>query len=129
PPDMIPSIRGISFCPVGSFIMLDRQLRCSRRKFLASAAALTLGAGVATGHAAEPSPARSGQPSTQGRKPLAVITTVYRPLSHSYHIAGRFLHGYTLAGKPHVPKHYVHSLYVDQRPDNDLSADVAKTFN
>ena len=94
--------------------MLDRQLRCSRRKFLASAAALTLGAGVATGHAAELSPARSGQPSTQGRKPLAVITTVYRPLSHSYHIAGRFLHGYTLAGKLHVPKHYVHSLYVDQ---------------
>jgi hypothetical protein len=109
--------------------MLDRQLRCSRRKFLASAAALTLGAGVATGRDTEPSPARPGQPSTKDRKPLAVLTTVYRPLSHSYHIAGRFLHGYTLAGKPHVPKHYVHSLYVDQKPDNDLSEDVAKTFN
>jgi hypothetical protein len=109
--------------------MLDRQLRCSRRKFLASAAALTLGAGVASGSDSQPSPARPGQPSTQGRKPLAVLTTVYRPLSHSYHIAGRFLYGYTLAGKPHVPKHYVHSLYVDQRPDNDLSDEVAKTFD
>jgi hypothetical protein len=108
--------------------MLDRQLRCSRRKFLASAAALTLGAGVASGRDTQPSPAHPGQPSTQGRKPLAVLTTVYRPLSHSYHIAGRFLHGYTLAGKPHVPKHYVHSLYVDQTPDNDLSRDVAKEF-
>ena len=108
--------------------MIDRQLRCSRRKFLASAAALTLGAGVATGREPQPSPARPGQPSTEGRKPLAVITTVYRPLSHAYHIAGHFLYGYTLAGKPHVPKHYVHSLFVDQRPENDLSRDVAKDF-
>lgn len=109
--------------------MLDRQLRCSRRKFLASAAALTLGAGVASGRDTQPSPARPGQPSTQGRKPLAVITTVYRPLSHSYHIASHFLYGYTLGGKYHVPKHYVHSLYVDQTPqDNDLSRDVAKEF-
>jgi hypothetical protein len=106
--------------------MLDRQLRCSRRKFLASAAALTLGAGVVSGRDVQPS--RPGLPSTQGRKPLAVVTTVYRPLSHSYHIAGRFLHGYTLAGKHHVPRHYVHSLYVDQKPDNDLSGDLAKDF-
>ena len=76
--------------------MLDRQLRCSRRKFLASAAALTLGAGMAAGRDVQP--ARPGRPSTEGRKPLAVVTTVYRPLSHAYHIAGRFLHGYTLAG-------------------------------
>jgi hypothetical protein len=106
--------------------MLDRQLRCSRRKFLASAAALTLGAGVVTGRDVQP--ARPGTPSARGRKPLAVIATVYRPLSHAFHIAGRFLHGYTLAGKHHVPKHYVHSLFVDQRPDNDLSDDLAKDF-
>ena len=56
--------------------MLARQLRCARRKFLASAAALTLGAGVATGRDEQTSPARGGQPSVKGRKPLAVITTV-----------------------------------------------------
>ena len=56
------------------------------------------------------------------------MTTVYRPLSHSYHIGGRFLYGYTLAGKPHVPKFYLSSLCVDQTPDNDLSRDAAKDF-
>ena len=101
--------------------MQDRQLRCSHRKFLASAAALTLAGGVA----AKSSDAR---PEVKGRKPLAVLTTVYRPLSHSYHIAGRFLHGYIRHGEQHLPKHYIHSLYVDQTPDNDLSKDVARDF-
>src|SRR5579862_3329650 len=112
--------------------MVDRQFRCSRRKFLASAAALGI-ASASSGEARAEAPAApgrpgGGKPSTEGRKPLAVLTTVYRPLSHSYHIAGRFLYGYTLAGKRHVPKHYVQSLYVDQKPDNDLSEDVAKDF-
>jgi hypothetical protein len=113
--------------------MLDRQQRCSRRKFLASAAALTLAGGVA-GQSAEPqgdlplSRTRPIRPSKAGRKPLAVLTTVYRPLSHAYHIAGRFLHGYARGGQLHVPKHYIYSLYVDQTPDNDLSDDVARKF-
>ena len=104
--------------------MLDRQMRCSRRKFLASAAALTLAGGIASRHGPDAPPAANRgftPPPIQGRKPLAVVTTVYRPLSHSYHIAGRFLCGYTLAGKPHTPKFYVASLYADQAPDNDLS--------
>jgi hypothetical protein len=113
--------------------MIDRHLRCSRRKFLASAAAMTLAGNAA---AADPAPqaalplsrTRPAKPSVQGRKPLAVITTVYRALSHSYHIAGRFVTGYARGGQLHVPKHYVHSLYVDQTPDNDLSADLARDF-
>jgi hypothetical protein len=113
--------------------MLDRHLRCSRRKFLASAAALTLAGGVpavgATADAPASTRARPPQPTTDGRKPLAVVTTVYRPLSHAYHIAGRFLHGYARGGSLHVPKHYVHSLYVDQTPDNDLSRELGKEFN
>ena len=104
--------------------MLDRQLRCSRRKFLASAAALTLGAGVVSGRDVQPS--RPGLPSTQGRKPLAVVTTVYRPLSHSYHIAGRFLHGYAHNGQLHLPRQYVRSVCVDQAPENDLSREVGR---
>jgi hypothetical protein len=113
--------------------MLDRQQRCSRRKFLASAAALTLAGGVGSG-AEQPQTAlplsrtRPAKPSNRGRKPLAVLTTVYRPLSHSYHIAGRFLLGFPRGGQLHVPKHYVHSMYVDQTPDNDLSRQVAKDF-
>jgi hypothetical protein len=113
--------------------MLDRHQRCSRRKFLASAAALTL-AGNAGAEGPAPqgslplSRTRPARPSVQGRKPLAVITTVYRPLSHAYHIAGRFVTGYARGGQLHVPLHYVHSLHVDQKPENDLSGDLARDF-
>ncbi|HZT82250.1 MAG TPA: hypothetical protein VFA26_18630, partial [Gemmataceae bacterium] len=111
-----------------------RQQRCSRRKFLAQAAALTL-ASAAPGADAPGSPkeappaafrARPPRPGKDGRKPIAVLATVYRPLSHAYHIAGRFVLGYTRDGKFHVPGHYVHSLYVDQRPDNDLSRELGR---
>jgi hypothetical protein len=113
--------------------MEDRQQRCSRRKFLASAAALTLvGSGSAQTAAEGSLPlsrTRPAKPSNKGRKPLAVLSTVYRPLSHAYHIAGRFLHGYARGGQLHVPKHYVHSLYVDQTPETDLSRAIAKEFD
>jgi hypothetical protein len=114
--------------------MQDRHLRCSRRKFLASAAALTIAGGM-DGRAdqTDKAPAtgirtRPPKPTKEGRKPIAVLTTVYRPLSHSYHIGGRFMHGYVRDGQLHTPKHYVHSLYVDQKPDNDLSHEVSKDF-
>lgn len=112
--------------------MEDRRLRCSRRKFLAQAAALTLSGGLpqaASGDATE-SPtafrARPPKPSKGNRKPIATVCTVYRPLSHAYHIAGRFIHGYTRDGRFHVPAHYVSTLCVDQTPDNDLSRDLAR---
>jgi hypothetical protein len=114
--------------------MEDRQKRCSRRKFLASAAALTLAGRVSAREDAPQgdlplSRTRPRKPSNKGRKPIAVLTTVYRPLSHAYHIAGRFLHGYARGGQLHVPKHYVHSLYVDQTlRENDLSEEVARKF-
>jgi hypothetical protein len=122
--------------------MLDREQRLSRRKFMASAAGLGLAAAgseaVASGVAAaanadgaEAPPLSRTRPaklSLKGRKPLAVITTVYRPLSHAYHIAGRFIHGFALGNKLHVPKHYIHSMFVHQTPENDLSKEVGKDF-
>jgi hypothetical protein len=120
-------------CLDGDVVMEDRDLRCSRRKFLASAAALTLGSGVAPAAAKGTAPAggfrtRPGKPAKDGRKPIAVLATVYRPMSHAYHIAGRFIHGYTRGGKFHVPKHYVRTLYVDQKPENDLSRELGRDF-
>jgi hypothetical protein len=115
--------------------MRDRDQRCSRRKFLASAAALTLAGGITPAQSPEaPAPAggfraRPAKLSTQGRKPLALLTTVYRPLSHSYHIGGRFLYGYPRDGQLHVPGQYVASIYVDQTPDNDLSREVGRDFD
>ncbi len=111
--------------------MLDREARLSRRKFMASAAGLGVAAaaGQAEPDATDAPPLSRTRPakvSIKGRKPLAVITTVYRPLSHSYHIAGRFIHGYALGNRLHVPKQYIHSMYVDQMPENDLSREAGK---
>lgn len=110
--------------------MHDRDLRLSRRKFLAASAAagLTIGDAPADDGVESPplSRTRPAKLSRKNRKPLACVCTVYRPLSHAYHIAGRFVHGFALNGKMHVPKQYLHSCFVHQTPDNDLSKDLAK---
>ena len=59
---------------------------------------------------------------------IAVIATVYRYLSHAQHIADRFLVGYPHAGEWHRPDMKVVSLYVDQKPEGDLSAQRAREF-
>jgi hypothetical protein len=103
--------------------MEDRKLRCSRRKFLAqAAAALTLSGGLPRGSAS------GGTPPTPpaGRRPLAVVCTVYRPLSYAHHLAARFLHGYPQGGRLHVPSYALAALCVEQAPDNDLSRTLAR---
>src|SRR5262245_14471439 len=108
--------------------MQERFYRLTRRKFLASAAAVALSGPGASGEEAPLSLTRPARPEAGSRKPIAVLSTVYRPLAHAYHIAGRFLHGYTLAGKHHIPGQYVRTLFVDQRPENDLSREVGQEF-
>lgn len=112
---------------------MDRSLRLSRRKFLASAAALPLAGGLDLAGAEPDDPtaylSRPPRPSRGDRKPIAAVATVYRPMSHAYHIAGRFIHGYARGGKHHLPKHYLSSLYVQQVPDNDDSRDVCRDFD
>jgi hypothetical protein len=101
--------------------MLPRDLRYSRRNFLASAAAITIGGGLTAS-------TKNQTPTREGRSPLAVLGTVYRPLSYLYHLAGRFLHGYPRDGQHHLPAQYVHSLWVEQAPENDLSREVCRQF-
>jgi hypothetical protein len=114
--------------------MEDRNHRLSRRKFLRQAAAAMTLAGLPAAAHADTSEAtkvfraRPPRLDTAGRKPIAVIATVYRPLAHADHIAGRFVHGYPRDGRFHVPGQYVESLYVDQVPDNDLSRGLARDF-
>ena len=62
------------------------------------------------------------------RKKLAIITTVWHYLSHAQHMGDRFLTGYPVRGKWHRPAMDVVSLYVDQKPKNDLSAERARRF-
>jgi len=61
-------------------------------------------------------------------KQIAVITTVYRYLSHAQHMADRFLVGYPHNGEWHRPDMKVVSLYVDQNPPGDQSAQRAQEF-
>jgi hypothetical protein len=115
--------------------MEDRNRRCSRRKFLAQAAALTMAGGLSQTAGAKANElshtfrARPPKPSKEGRKPIAALCTVYRPMAHAYHIAGRFIEGYARDGAFHVPNHYVSALYVDQIPTNDLSREVGRDFD
>ena len=55
-----------------------------------------------------------------GPKRLAIVTTIYRYLSHGQHMGDRFLVGYPYGGAWHKPNLQVVSLYVDQKPEGEL---------
>ena len=61
-------------------------------------------------------------------KRIAVITTIYRYLSHAQHFADRFLVGYPIEGRWHRPDMKIVSLFVDQQPEGDQSLDRAREF-
>lgn len=61
-------------------------------------------------------------------KRIAIVTTVWRYLSHAQHIGDRFLVGYPRQGRWHRPPARVVSLYVDQKPAGDQSEDRAREF-
>jgi hypothetical protein len=62
------------------------------------------------------------------RKKLAIVTTVWRYLSHAQHMGDRFLVGYPHEGKWHRPEMDVVALYVDQKAEGDQSAERAQSF-
>lgn len=62
------------------------------------------------------------------RPKIAAIVTEYRKFSHGQHIVDRFLEGYGWEGKHHRPPMDLVSLYVDQRPEGDLTEDRAARF-
>jgi hypothetical protein len=72
--------------------------------------------------------ARTVSARGQPRKRLAIITTVWRYLSHAQHMGDRFLVGYPWEGKWHRPPMDVVALYVDQKPTGDQSAERARSF-
>jgi hypothetical protein len=89
-----------------------------RRRFLQEAAALAAAsafgirpAGRAV-HAAGPA---------DDLPRIAAVNTVYRFRSHAYHIAGRFIHGYSREGVHHQPPFRLVRMYNHQYPENDLA--------
>ena len=61
-------------------------------------------------------------------KRVAIVTTIYRYLSHAQHMGDRFLIGYPIDGRWHRPDMKVVSLYVDQKPTGDQSQERAAEF-
>ncbi|MDX1969185.1 MAG: hypothetical protein SFV23_18555, partial [Planctomycetaceae bacterium] len=70
----------------------------------------------------------AGYADAGDRKKLAIVCTVWWMQSHAQHMGDRFLTGYPWQGKWHQPPLDVVSVYVDQKPDNDLSAQRAREF-
>jgi len=62
------------------------------------------------------------------RPKIAAIVTEFRKYSHGQHIVDRFLEGYGWNSRHHHPPMDLVSLYVDQRPESDLSRDRAERF-
>jgi hypothetical protein len=102
----------------------------NRRDFLASAATSSLPAVLL----ADDYPRSIPPTPTKPARKLAIVTTAWYYLSHTYHIGGRFLNGYLKDGKYHVPSSSIAGVHVEQKRANDLSERLAKkhgfkTFN
>ena len=59
---------------------------------------------------------------------IAIVATIYRLQSHAQHMGDRFLVGYPYGGVWRKPNVKVVSLYVDQKPEGDLSGARAQEF-
>lgn len=103
--------------------MPEVPLSVTRRQFLgASSAALASGSLMAAEDSAAPNS------NAAGRRPrVAAISSIYRLRSHAYHIAGRFIHGYTRNGFHHQPPFDLVRMWNHQQPENDLGPSVCKT--
>jgi hypothetical protein len=62
-------------------------------------------------------------------KRIAIIATVYSAESHAQQMGDRLLVGYPYGGEWHKPDMKVVSLYVDQKPEGDLSGGRAREFD
>lgn len=71
---------------------------------------------------------QTGRAAPSSRKKMAIVTTEWRHLSHAQHMGDRFLVGYPKQGQWRRPGLDVVSLYVDQRPEGDLSRQRAEEF-
>jgi hypothetical protein len=96
------------------------EFKITRRRFL------TVGGSAIAGTLAAHSVALRAQvnPGSAGvRKRVALIATEVRKMSHAQHFIDRLLEGYGWNGRHYYPEVELVALYVDQRPDGDLSRD------
>src|SRR5438132_1221708 len=87
-------------------LQLPEQIPFSRRSLLrAAGAAAFSGLGATLPPEAHAAPGPRSHPPRDGQphKTVAAVVTAYFPLSHAYHIVGRFLHGYMKHGQFYSP--------------------------
>ncbi|MEQ1826688.1 MAG: hypothetical protein ABL921_12115 [Pirellula sp.] len=94
----------------------------NRRTFLANATTAATASSILTTSSHE---MLADEPATQKRRPrIVAINSIYRLRSHAYHIAGRFLFGYSHNGFHHQPPFQLVRMFNDQYPKEDLSKSV-----
>ncbi len=113
-------------------------LRPDRREFLTtSGAAFLLGTrnqetDPVTESQAMPEPRialpTDGAPAKGARKRIAAITTAYHKYSHADDIITKFIEGYAVIGRIHVPHCQVVSLYIEQFPPTDIGRGMAARY-
>lgn len=102
----------------------------TRRTFMSAAAgtSLALASDSISGnsrHGQLRAEASGTPPAEDSVKRIAIVTTVWKYQSHAQHMGDRFLVGYPRHGRWHKPPVKVVSLYADQKPEGDLSAQRA----
>src|SRR5580658_907755 len=98
----------------------------SRRDFLSTAALAGTGASFLPLAIADSPRSRPPKRQKAPAKTVAVVSSVWWYLSHTYHIAGRFLDGYMVGDEHHFPEFGIASAYVEQVKASDMSRDLAK---
>lgn len=71
-----------------------------------------------------PAWATAAQPPRRPR--VAAVNSIYRLRSHAYHIAGRFIYGYSVEGQHHQPPFDLVRMFNHQSPPDDLGPQVCK---
>ncbi|HEX7446555.1 MAG TPA: hypothetical protein VF306_03360, partial [Pirellulales bacterium] len=102
---------------------LSEQPSLSRRRFLTTTAAAAISSPFTSARVGW---AKDESPSDQPLPRVAAINSIYRYKSHAYHIAGRFIHGYSREGFHHQPPFRLVRMYNDQYPDDDLGRDTCR---
>jgi hypothetical protein len=69
-----------------------------------------------------------GVPRQGPPRRLAAITTTYFKYSHADDIITRFIEGYGVVGRIHLPHCKVVSLYIEQVPDTDIGKGMAARY-
>lgn len=100
--------------------------RVSRRRFLAATGGLASAAVLSGGYQTPATEIKESQRPAESLPRVAAINSIYRYKSHAYHIAGRFIHGYSREGFHHQPPFRLVRMYNDQYPKDDLSRGVCQ---